>query len=130
MQRFVFAVASTAIIALAACGQATDDRPASIEYITQAIMVPYCANAQCHSAFRRAGVPNSEGYALDTVENVRDACTNGGLVAVGDPEASFLVTVLTRPGGDMAARMPYDAPLPDVDIELIKTWIRQGADGL
>ena len=125
MQRFVFVV-----VALAACGQATDDRPASLEYITEAILVPYCANAQCHSAFKHAGVPNSEGYAFDTVENARIACTTGGLVAVGDPDGSFLIDVLTRPGANKAARMPYDAPLPDVDLALIKTWIRQGADGL
>src|SRR5882762_7212650 len=115
MQRLVFVAVA---VALAACGQATDDRPTSLEYITDAILVPNCANAQCHSAFKHAGIPNSEGYAFDTVDNSRAACTTGGLVAVGDPEGSYLITVLTRPGANKAARMPYDEPLPDVDIEL------------
>jgi hypothetical protein len=34
--------------------------------------------------------------------------------------------VLTR----QVTRMPYDAPLPDKDIELILRWIQDGAPGL
>lgn len=125
-------------IALGACGTATDDRPRTLEYITSTILVPSCANDECHSAYRHAGLPGTNGYGFDTVKTANASIQCGGLVAPNDVEGSFLVTVLTRPGGpDMSstggsqnARMPYDKPLPDPDIALIEDWIATGAVGL
>jgi hypothetical protein len=48
------------------------------------------------------------------------------LVVKGDVEGSGLNIVLTR----VIKRMPYDAPLPDKDIELIQRWIMLDAPGL
>lgn len=116
-------------IALAACGTENDQRPRTVEYITQAVLAPNCGNAQCHSSFR-----NEEGYAFDTVEKAQQSLA-GGLVgtislnnrdeAEGDAASSFLLTVLTR----TIDRMPYDQPLPDPDRELIERWIDFGAPG-
>jgi hypothetical protein len=42
-----------------------------------------------------------------------------GVVKPSEPETSLLYTVLIR----QIKRMPYDAPLPQKDIDLILRWI-------
>lgn len=116
-------------LALAACGTDDDRRPRTVEYVTQAILAPSCGNAQCHSQFR-----NVAFLAFDTVENARPSLA-AGLVGVitlndldepeGNAEESPLLNVLTR----TIDRMPYDQPLPDADIDLIRRWIDYGAPG-
>jgi len=106
-------------IALAACTQSDNDRPATLEYITEAILQPSCAQADCHSSLRR-----ERGYVFDTVAEAKKSLS--GIVVSTDPDASLLYLVLTR----QVLRMPYDSPLPDKDIALIRTWITDGAPGL
>ncbi|HEU4732323.1 MAG TPA: hypothetical protein VFT22_30725 [Kofleriaceae bacterium] len=131
MNRFVLIGA----LATGACGSATDDRPATLEYITQTILAPSCAPAQCHSAFKR-----QVGDQFDTVDAARLSIVANGLVVFPDdttaPDSSFLITVLTvgtpsilDPGSNTKVRMPYDAPMPDADVELIRAWIADGAHG-
>ena len=119
MYRLVLAVVGP-IIGLAACTQTENDRPATLEYITEAILQPSCAQHVCHSSFRM-----EKGYAFDTVEAARRSL-NSGIVIKGDSESSILVIALTR----TVKRMPYDSPLPSKDIELIKRWIDGGGEGL
>jgi hypothetical protein len=116
-----------------ACGSATDDRPPTLEYITETILAPSCASAECHSAFKR-----QVGDAFDTVASARQSLVANSLVVAanqGDPDSSRLIATLTvgAPSildpGSGNVRMPYDAPLPDVDIELIREWIRAGIPG-
>jgi hypothetical protein len=117
-----------------ACGTATDDRPPTLDYITEAILAPSCATAECHSAFKR-----QVGDVFDTPASARRTIVANQLVVypddVADPAHSFLITTLTvgspsilSPGSGNV-RMPYDAPMPDADIELIKAWIAGGALG-
>jgi hypothetical protein len=116
-------------LALAACGTETDQRPRTVQYITEAVLAPNCGNAQCHSSFR-----NAMGYAFDTVEKAQQSLV-GGLVGQitlnardepeGDASSAFLINVLTR----TLDRMPYDQPLPEPDIALIERWIDYGAPG-
>lgn len=115
MYRLVLAGA----FALAACDQTDNNRPATLEYITEAILQPSCSQYTCHSSYRREST-----YAFDTVDVARESLD--GIVVAGDSEASLLYSVLTR----TVKRMPYDAPLPDKDIALIKQWIDDGAPGL
>ena len=126
MQRLVLSGA----LLVGACGVA-DDRPANLEYITNAILAPTCAMAQCHSAFKRA-----EGDQFDTVEATRLSIVSNNLVdaLAGplDPTQTFLiqsVTVGTRNREGETIRMPYDAPMPDADVQLIIRWISEGAKG-
>jgi len=116
-----------------ACGGA-DDRPPTLDYITETILEPSCAGAECHSAFKR-----QVGDQFDTVAAARHSIVSNSMVITEDiaaPESSYLVTTLTvgspsqinRSSPDLI-RMPYDAPLPDADIALIKTWIRVGFPG-
>jgi hypothetical protein len=105
-------------------------RPATLEYVTNAILRPNCAAAQCHSSFSYV-----RQYRFDTVEHAQESLVsevNGQAVIPGDSAASLLFLVLTRdtgPNGEVP-RMPYDQPLPVPDIALIKRWIDEGADGL
>ena len=119
------------VIALAACGTEIDQRPRSVQYITEAILAPNCGNAQCHSSFR-----NAYNYTFDTVEKAREhLLAPEGLVGAitlnnrdepqGDGVSSFLYAVLTR----NVNRMPYDQSLPDADIDLLVRWIDFGAPG-
>ena len=122
MYRLVLAAAA----ALAACSQTDNDRPATLEYITEAILQPSCGQYTCHSSFRRA-----KGYAFDTVEAAKASLAPTDpaaprVINTSDPTSSFLYEVLTR----KVKRMPYDAPLPQKDIDLILTWISAGAPGL
>ena len=115
-----------ALLALAACGTSEDDRPATLQYITVAILQPSCGNAQCHSSFRRA-----EDYAFDTVEEAKDSINTYSLVVPNEPDSSLLYQVLVTPGGEgNTPRMPYDQPMSDIDVALIHEWITNGAAGL
>ncbi|MFN0250415.1 MAG: hypothetical protein ACKV2T_26280 [Kofleriaceae bacterium] len=119
-------VVVTASLVLAACGVDTDDRPPTLEYITAAILAPNCGNAQCHSSFRRV-----DDYAFDTIEEARITLTTyQGLVIPSEPNESLLYQVLIWPGGENQPRMPYDQPLANRDVELIYSWIEDGAEGL
>lgn len=113
-----------AALALCACAESDDPRPATFEYISTAILAPSCGTATCHNTMTRR-----EGLALDTIENVKQVFMDrpwSGCVVPGDPcepaqsELIYIVTV-----GE--PRMPIDSPLPDADIELISEWIRAGA---
>src|SRR5678815_4323446 len=114
MVRAMYRAVLPAVVALAACVQQTDNnRPATLEYITEAILQPGCAQYTCHSSYR-----NERGMAFDTVEAARrslkvEVPKLPPLVVDGDVEGSGLYIVLTR----TIKRMPYDAPLPDKDID-------------
>jgi len=110
-----------AALATAACNQTDNNRPATLEYITEAILQPSCSQSVCHSSYKQ-----EFGYAFDTVYAARKSILNNGLVTPNDPTASQLYLVLIR----AKKRMPYDSPLPDKDIALIKQWIEDGAPGL
>ncbi|HTR53524.1 MAG TPA: hypothetical protein VMJ10_22680 [Kofleriaceae bacterium] len=129
-----FAVA----VAVAACGTSTDDRPLTVQYVTDAILRPTCGGAACHSSFA-----TNRGYVLDTVDGVRSAVlgTGGQLPLVGlgsvpaydpdNPGNSEMIRWLTEtdPDGKGIGRMPYDAPMPNEDIRFLENWIAAAAPG-
>lgn len=109
-------LALAVLVAAAACSTTDNNRPATVQYITEAILQPHCAQDVCHSSYAKAA-----GYAFDTVAAAKASLR--GLVSPSDPESSLLYTVLIR----AVKRMPYDAPLPDKDRELILLWIQENA---
>jgi hypothetical protein len=124
-------------LVVGACGSATDDRPPTLDYITETILIPSCASAECHSAFKR-----QVGDQFDTLAATRQSIVANGLVHYPDDTkddasvaSSFLIKTLTVGEGSILSpgsgnvRIPYDAPMPDGDIALIKAWIRDGAKG-
>jgi hypothetical protein len=111
----------------------TDNRPKTVEYVTEAIFQPTCGAAQCHSTF--AG---NDHDVFDTVIGVRSSLVNNGLVELDvsrndrdDPSSANLIIWITQidPFGLGIGRMPYDAPMPAADVELLENWIQAGARG-
>lgn len=117
----MFRTLLVAALAVTGCNQTENDRPATLEYITEAILQPNCAQDVCHSSYRM-----EKGYAFDTVAMAKRSLSGSGVVNPAEPMSSLLYTVLTR----KIKRMPYDAPLAQKDIDLILRWIQDGAPGL
>jgi hypothetical protein len=123
--------------ALGAC-QDADDRPARWSYVHEAILVPACTTAGCHSALTAiAGVNLADREGAYTVltghicgEPARPGDPPRNYVTPFSAEYSQLVYQLR--GEDAAGRpyrdvMPPDTPLPDVEVELVVRWIDEGA---
>src|SRR5262245_60857100 len=111
------------------CGTSNDDRPATMDYVTEAILAPICGGAACHSAFGA-----NRGDVFDTVDAARRSIHRNGLATNDDKtdaEHAALITWITTndPFGLGIGRMPYDAPLPNEDIKLITNWIKAGVPG-
>jgi hypothetical protein len=106
---------------------ATEDRPETLAYITETILAPSCGTTNCHSSMIR-----EYGYAFDSVAAAQDSLANGLIArcaaAPCSPGDSQLIVDITRSDG-VTGRMPLDAPLANKDIELIATWIEDGAFG-
>jgi len=107
------------VLGIAACGGA-DTRPLTLEYVTLTVLAPACGTVACHST-----TSNVHGYAFDTVEASRRSLM--GLVVRGDPAASKLIQSIRSPG---RRPMPPDAPMSELDIELLEDWIANDAEGL
>ncbi len=118
MQRLAIAA-----LVLAACGTSDDQRPLNLDYITETILAPSCGAAQCHSTFKQAA-----GFVFDTIDGARAAFQNDRKLFEGDERPGLIFNLTLEQAG--APRMPYDAPLPDVDIALIEKWMKAGAPGV
>jgi hypothetical protein len=104
------------------------------DQIQQQIFNQNCLSAGCHNAQTRAGNMNlSPGVSFDElVGHLADnpAARAEGLFRVTpfDPNNSFLMIKLTNPTTPQGSRMPLSAPpLSAQDIELIRSWIAEGA---
>jgi hypothetical protein len=125
------------LLALLAVGTAVgcggvDNRPATWSFVYSAIIEPSCATANCHSAIAaRASVDLSSrdvAYTNLTSRNfviANDARAQAaGLTDAERVERSTILPLMRAVGN---LRMPPDQPLPSADIDLIQTWIQNGA---
>lgn len=120
-----------------ACGtQDVDDRPKTLEYITQAILQPTCAQANCHSQFTQAGRRGKNGkpdipLVFDTVEHARATFQRDDKLIdnIGGEGTPTLIVNLQQEFED-EPRMPFDGPMPTPDIALIRAWIELGGPGV
>lgn len=99
----------------------TPEQLAFFEKKVRPILVDRCYN--CHSnAFKGAG-----GLRVDTGLGFFTGGNGGPVVVPGQPEQSLLITRLKTT--DAARRMPQesDAPLPAEQIEILETWVKDGA---
>ena len=112
---------------LAACGTESS-LPASdenLDYVTGAILVPYCAHGGCHT-----DATQPHGLALDSVAHVQSALQQTGRhgmpiltpFSADDSELYVVMISSNRP-------MPPDMTMPHPDIDLIRRWIDHGANG-
>src|SRR5262249_49692762 len=62
-----------AYLALLFAAFGVDDRPPTLELVTEQVLTPSCSAAQCHSSFS----PNRQ-IAMDSVVGARAAIVNGG----------------------------------------------------
>ena len=106
------------VVALSACAGDPAERPATWSYLHAAIIAPSCATSSCHSD--RAA---TAGVVLVDPDTAFQTLIDRQYVIPGD-EGSTLLLLLE---GDERRRMPPDAPLPAADIDLVRTWIEQGA---
>jgi hypothetical protein len=123
-----------ALLLPAACTMSTDNRPHTVEYVTEAVLAPSCGEAQCHSTFS-----GNLHDIFDTVNGTRSSIVRNGLVTLSvdvgddreDPVAAPLIGWITLPTGlnPIVGRMPWDAPLAKEDVGLLEGWIKDGAKG-
>jgi len=121
--------------AAAGCGKSTDDRPATWSYVSTAILQPSCATANCHSALaQRASVDLSTreaGYRSLVDRHfviARDSVLgDAGTPVLTDDERVERSQVINLMHAQGNLRMPPDMPLPETDIQLVASWIRNGA---
>ena len=108
------AVALTLAACLAGCVD-TDDRPATLEYITETVLKPSCGTVNCHSS-----LGSSADLAFDSVAAARSTFKNFS-------SAEFVLSVMKRTGDQP---MPPNDIVADKDLELIQAWIDAGTPGL
>jgi hypothetical protein len=101
------------------CGEAGETRSAKWSYISEAIVQPGCATANCHS-----DLSQRSGVKLDDMRTGWDQLINRHFVIPSNPASSALIGLLNGQG---TRRMPPDYALPKADIDLISAWITAGA---
>ena len=130
----LLALVVPSVVSLVGCGGA-DNRPAKWSFIAPAIIEPNCATVSCHSA-----VAQRAGVILDTRETAYNTLTKRGFVVTCPPtvpnlmdcqnQAAATSEILSLMRGQGSQRMPPDYALPEADIQLIQTWISNGAQDL
>jgi hypothetical protein len=133
--RFAFVFGALGVLAQG-CGSEQEVRPAQWSYIYPAIIQPSCATASCHSDFtRRSGV--NFGYSDEAYFQLvcRHFVVSCATTCPGQPAPAATCAgsalddsqLMHQLRADGAPRMPPDFALPEIDIELIGTWIQNGA---
>ena len=139
------ATALTTVLALAACGGGNGGGavappppppppppPAAafgpnFSEIQSAVFTPTCATAGCHSG---AGSPQGLNLSAASSYGLLVGVASGQMpgimrVAEGDPDNSYLIQKLE---GNAGTQMPLNrTPLPQIDIDVIRQWITDGA---
>ncbi len=95
-----------------------EDRPATWDAVHLTIITPSCATATCHS-----DLTERAELSLQDPGGAYDALLDGRYVVPGDQTSPLLYLL----EGEERVQMPPDAPLPAVDVELIRAWIAAGA---
>jgi hypothetical protein len=85
------------------------------------IFISNCAMSGCHDATSK-----QDDIILDSYENI----INTGRVRAGRPDNSDLFEVITESDPDKIMPPPPNTPLSSDQIDMIRTWIEQGAQNL
>lgn len=104
---------------------------ATVDFATQIqpIFNENCAFSGCHAADTASGgLVLEEGQAYANLVNVTSSeVAPDKRVVPGNSGASFLIEKLTNTQPRAGAQMPLGSNLPANQIELIRTWIDEGA---
>ena len=104
----------------------------TLDEIQANVFSPSCATAGCHDNTSQAAGLSLQDADTSYLELVGQFSNQTGqmnvmLVAAGDPDASYLIRKLEGTAGITGQRMPPGTPLPQSDIDIIRTWIANGA---
>jgi hypothetical protein len=116
-----------ALLACAACssGDGGNDGPVSFSADVQPIFTASCAVAGCHNDVSQAqGLNLSAGKAYGELVDQPTSSSSKNLVTSGSSADSFLIDKLK---GNGTTRMPPTVPLSSAQIQLIASWIDDGA---
>jgi cytochrome c2 len=94
--------------------ESATDEPLSLTY--NDTIGPLLAN-QCGSCHGEGGL---QGLNLTTYTSILSGGTSGPAIVLGDPDASLLIQVQS---GDQ----PHFSQLSPTDLDLVRTWIAEGA---
>ena len=96
----------------------------SIDYLKQIkpLLIHHCSS--CHG-----GLQQKSGLRLDTVALVRKGGDGGAIVVPGDAAKSRLIEIVARTGDIKMPPAGDGTPLTADEIDLLKQWINQGAQG-
>src|SRR5579863_10248535 len=123
------AVAAAALsIVVSGCNGTTDDRPASLSFISVSLMEPSSATVNCHSKITHQGGVDLSAREIgwETLVGMNgDGGAQTYYVYPGYPQYSPVVNLMNAEG---STRMPPDNPLPQADIQLIERWIASPSD--
>jgi OmcA/MtrC family decaheme c-type cytochrome len=102
---------------------------ATFSSIVEAVLVPRCATAACHSGDPPVASPRLDaGAAYAAMVGVSSAQTGTPIVAPGAPENSYLLSKLRGDAGIVGQPMPIgDSALDAADLAAIEAWIANGA---
>ena len=103
----------------------------SLEVLQSSIFTPKCAFLGCHDAITRSEGVDLSGAeeSFNTLVGVPSVCGARIRVVPGEPEASYLLDKVGA-GDEVPCNdiMPLGAPrLDDAEVDLLRTWIAQGA---
>ena len=102
---------------------------ANFSAIQASVFTPSCATAGCHSdADARAGLSLTAQSSYAMLVGIASS-QQAGLQRVnpGRPDISYLIQKLEGMAGITGGQMPPGAALPQVDIDVIRQWITDGA---
>ncbi len=85
------------------------------------ILISNCSMSGCHDA-----ASHQDGVVLTSYQTVM----NSGIVQPGDPNDGDLIEAITETDPDDVMPPPPASPLSPQQIQLIQTWIAQGAQNL
>ena len=107
---------------LCACGAPP---PATLTQIEKDVFAKSCAFTSCHLGSSPAGGLNLEGRSYVNLVNVKSAAMPSEVrVVASKPESSWL---MKRHTGKPPLAMPPDEPLDAARLELVRSWIADGA---
>ena len=118
------------IIPLALCPPATPGGPTTVSYFNE--VLPLWDTAGCTSASCHGGPFPSSGYDMRSYDasfgpGVEAKSVHACEIVPGNPATSFLLDKF-QPTPQIGARMPSNRPaLTAAEVELIRTWILEGA---
>jgi hypothetical protein len=110
---------------------AADPKPTAVAKFNedvQPIFTKKCAHPSCHGAAKSAGMQLSQGEAYANIVGVKST-EDPQLYRIdpGKPDSSYMVLKLEGKQ-KIGAQMPLTGgPLPQKDIQIIRSWVKDGA---